>query len=90
MQRQDIIDRISDESGLSKKDSTMALSALIEGIMEALERGDKLVLVGFGTFSVGQRKERRGLNPQTREIMTIPAKKAPVFKASKKLRELVN
>ena len=75
---------------MNKKNSEAALNALISTVQEALKKGDKVVLVGFGTFEVRERAARKGRNPQTKEEITIPASKAPVFKAGKGLKDIVN
>lgn len=91
MNKTELVTRIAEKTGLTKKDSQAALVAVIEGIQEALKKGDKVQLVGFGTFEVRPRKARKGRNPQKpNEVMNIPATKAPVFKAGKGLKELVN
>lgn len=90
MNKQELILLMSTKSGLSKKDSELALSAFISSVEETLKAGDKVGLVGFGTFEVRERAERQGHNPQTKEKITIPAIKAPAFKASKVLKEIVN
>jgi len=89
MNKTDLVNSIAAKTGLSKKNSEAALNAVISSIEEALEKGEKVVLVGFGTFEVRQRAERKGRNPQTKEEIVIPASKAPVFKAGKGLRERV-
>ncbi|HHV97359.1 MAG TPA: HU family DNA-binding protein [Clostridiaceae bacterium] len=89
MNKTDLVNSIAAKTGLSKKNSEAALNAVISSIEEALEKGEKVVLVGFGTFEVRQRAERKGRNPQTKEEIIIPASKAPVFKAGKGLREKV-
>ena len=90
MNKGELITSMATKSGLTKKDSELALSALIQRIEEALASGDKLQLVGFGTFEVRERKERQGRNPQSpTELITIPARKAPVFKAGKQLKDAV-
>ncbi len=90
MNKTDLINAIASKSGLSKKNSEAALNALVSSVEEALVEGDKVVLVGFGTFEVRQRAERKGRNPQTKEEITIPSSKAPVFKAGKGLKDKVN
>jgi len=90
MNKTDLINSIASKSGLNKKNSEAALNAFIESVEEALQAGDKVVLVGFGTFEVRQRAERKGRNPQTKEEITIPASNAPVFKAGKGLKDKVN
>ncbi len=90
MNKTDLVNAISSKSGLNKKNSEAALNALISTVQEALKKGDKVVLVGFGTFEVRERAARKGRNPQTKEEITIPASKAPVFKAGKGLKDIVN
>ena len=90
MNKTELVSAIAAKSGLSKKNSELALNAMISSIEESLVAGEKVVLVGFGTFEVKQRAERKGRNPQTGVEMTIPASKAPVFKAGKTLKESVN
>lgn len=89
MNRQDLVIKIAEEAGVTKKAANLALNAMIEGITLALEKGDKVSLVGFGTFKVNQRKARTGVNPQTKAKIQIPARKVPVFKAGKKLKDAV-
>lgn len=90
MNKTDLISSIAAKSGLSKKSSEVALNAVIDSIQDALKAGEKVTLVGFGTFEVRKRAERKGRNPQTKEEITIPASNAPVFKAGKGLKEKVN
>lgn len=90
MNKTDLINSIASKSGLNKKNSEAALNAFIGSVQEALKGGDKVVLVGFGTFEVRQRAARKGRNPQTKKEITIPASKAPVFKAGKVLKDTVN
>ena len=78
---------MAEKGGISKKDAEKALNAFLESVEESLERGDKVQLIGFGTFEVRQRAERRGMNPQTGEEIMIKASKVPVFKAGKAFRE---
>jgi len=89
MNRQDLIIKIAEEAGVTKKAANLALNAVIDGITLALEKGDKVSLVGFGTFKVNKRNARTGVNPQTKAKIQIPARKVPVFKAGKKLKEAV-
>ena len=77
-------------SELSKKDSEKALKAFIDVVTEELKKGEKIQLVGFGTFEVSERAAREGRNPQTGKAMPIPASKAPKFKAGKALKDEVN
>lgn len=90
MNKTELVNSIASKSGLSKKNSEAALNAFIASVEEALKSGDKVVLVGFGTFEVKNRSARKGRNPQTKEEITIPASKAPVFKAGKGLKDIVN
>ena len=77
-------------TGTSKKSTETSLNAFVEIITEALKKDEKVQLVGFGSFEVRKRAARKGRNPQTKEEIKIPASKAPVFKAGKALKELVN
>jgi DNA-binding protein HU-beta len=90
MNKTDLINSIATKSGLNKKNSEVALNAFIGSVEEALKGGEKVVLVGFGTFEVRKRAARKGRNPQTKKEITIPASKAPVFKAGKVLKDKVN
>ena len=81
---------MADKTGLSKKDAEAALKAFTVVVAEELKKGDKIQLVGFGTFEVSERAARTGRNPQTGKEMTIPASKAPKFKAGKALKDSVN
>ncbi|MCX7749951.1 MAG: HU family DNA-binding protein [Clostridia bacterium] len=90
MNKTDLINSIASKSGLNKKNSEAALNALISSVEDALKGGDKVVLVGFGTFEVRKRAARKGRNPQTKKEITIPASNAPVFKAGKGLKDIVN
>lgn len=90
MNKAELINAVAQQSGLTKKDSEAAIDALVSVVEEALAKEEKVVLVGFGTFETKNRAARKGRNPQTRETITIPATKAPVFKAGKSLRDRVN
>ena len=90
MNKTDLVNTIAAKSGLNKKNSEAALNALISSVEEALAKGEKVVLVGFGTFEVRKRAARKGRNPQTKKEITIPASNAPVFKAGKGLKDIVN
>ena len=90
MKKSELIGAVAEKAGLSKKDAEAACSAVFEAITEALVEGDKVSLVGFGTFSVKDRPAREGINPFTKETIQIAASKAPVFKAGKALKETVN
>lgn len=90
MNKSDLINSIATKSGLNKKNSEAALNAFIASVEDVLTKGDKVTLVGFGTFEVRKRAARKGRNPQTKKEITIPASKAPVFKAGKGLKDIVN
>lgn len=90
MNKTDLINAVAAETQLSKKDSEKAVSAVFNVITEELARGEKVVLVGFGTFEVRHRAARKGRNPSTKEEIMIPAAKAPAFKAGKGLKTRVN
>lgn len=89
MTKAELITAVSEKSGLMKKDSDKAVSAIVDVITETLTNGDKVSLVGFGTFEVKARAARQGINPRTKEPMPIPASKLPVFKAGKSLKDAV-
>ena len=89
MTKVELIAAVAANSGLTKKDAEKAVTATIDVITETLQKGEKVSLVGFGTFEVRERKERQGRNPQTREPMTIPASKLPAFSAGKALKDAV-
>ncbi len=90
MNKTELVDKIAEKSGLTKKDSEKALSAIINSVEEALINNDKVQLVGFGSFEVKQRAARKGRNPQTMEEIDIPESKVPAFKAGKDLKERLN
>jgi len=85
----ELISAVAEKSELTKKDAEKPVNAFISVVSEALAANEKVQLVGFGTFEVRERAERKGRNPQTREEIVIPASKAPVFKAGKALKEAV-
>lgn len=89
MTKAELISAVAEKSDLTKKDSDKAVSAVIDAITEALVQGEKVSLVGFGTFEVKDRAARKGINPRTKEPMPIPASKLPAFKAGKALKEAV-
>ena len=90
MNKSELIASIADKAELTKKDSEKALAAFIETVEEQLQKGEKIQLVGFGTFEVAERAARTGKNPQTGKEIKIAASKAPKFKAGKALKDLVN
>lgn len=89
MTKAELISAVAEKSELTKKDSDKAVTAVIDAITEALANGEKVSLVGFGTFEVKNRAARQGINPRTKEPMPIPASKLPAFKAGKALKEAV-
>jgi DNA-binding protein HU-beta len=88
MTKQDLINEVADV-GMTKKQAGIAVNAVFDAIKDALAEGDKVSLVGFGSFSVKERAAREGRNPRTGEPLDIPAKKVPVFKAGKALKDAV-
>jgi nucleoid DNA-binding protein len=90
MNKGDLIKSIADQSGISKTQATDALNAVIDGVSAALKGGDKVTLIGFGTFSVSERAARTGRNPSTGETIEIAAKKQIKFKPGKELDDAVN
>lgn len=91
MNKSELVSAIAEKSGLTKKNSEIALKSFMESVEEALVNGEKVQLVGFGTFEVRDRKAREGRNPRNpKKKIKIPASKAPVFKAGKTLKEKVN
>ncbi|MCH5268622.1 MAG: HU family DNA-binding protein [Lachnospiraceae bacterium] len=90
MNKTELVAAMAENAGLSKKDSEKALKAFVEVVTDQLKKGDKVQLVGFGTFEVAQRAAREGRNPLTGEKMKIKASKAPKFKAGKALKDAVN
>lgn len=87
MNKGELVDRVAEQSGVTKKQADSVLSAAIEVIMKTVSSGDKVTLVGFGTFERRDRKEREGRNPKTGETMTIPATQVPAFAAGKVFKE---
>lgn len=90
MNKGDLINKIADSADITKAQATEALNAVLDGIGEALDSGDKVTLVGFGTFSVSRRDARTGRNPQTGETIKIAAKNVVKFKPGKELTDKVN
>ena len=90
MNKTELVAAMADQAGLSKKDAEKALKAFTDVVAEELKKGEKIQLVGFGTFEVAERSAREGRNPQTGATMNIPASKAPKFKAGKALKDAVN
>ena len=90
MNKLELINAMAEKTGLSKKDCAKALDAFTGSVEDALKAGDKVSLIGFGSFEVKGRPERIGRNPRTKEEVKIPASKAPVFKAGKALKDALN
>jgi len=90
MNKAELIAAIAAKTGDTKKGVETTIGAFVDTVTEALTEGDKVQLVGFGSFEVRERAARKGRNPQTKEEIKIPASKAPVFKAGKALKDLVN
>ncbi|MDR0333388.1 MAG: HU family DNA-binding protein [Dysgonamonadaceae bacterium] len=88
MNKTELISAVAEKSGLSKVDAKKALDATLEVIAGEVKKGEKVVLVGFGTFSVSERSARQGINPRTKEAIKIPAKKTAKFKAGAELSNL--
>lgn len=89
MNKTELISAVSEKTEMTKKDAEKFLSAFVDTVTEALEKGDKVQLIGFGTFEVRERAERTGVNPQTHQKIAIPASKVPAFKAGAALKEAV-
>ena len=89
MNKSELVDAISAKTSVTKKEADAVVGAVVDAIMEALAEGDKVTLVGFGTFEVRERAAREGRNPQTGKPMTIPATKVPAFSAGKLFKEKV-
>ena len=90
MNKAELIAAIAAKTGETKKRAESTVNAFVDVVTESLTKGDKVQLVGFGSFEVRKRAARKGRNPQTKEEIKIPASKAPVFKAGKALKDLVN
>lgn len=90
MNKSELVSSIAAKSGLNKESAKKALDAAVESIVEALKAGDKVALVGFGTFSVSERAARQGINPATKQAIEIPAKKVAKFKAGSDIEDAIN
>ena len=89
MNKTELVAAVADKAGLSKKDAEAAVKAFIDSVAEELKKGEKVQLVGFGTFEVSERAARQGRNPRTNETIEIAASRTPRFKAGKALKDLV-
>lgn len=90
MKKQELVELVATKAGITKADATRAIDAFTETVKEALVKGDKVPLVGFGTFATSERGAREGRNPQTGEVVHIAARTAVTFKAGNALKEAVN
>lgn len=90
MKKTELIAAVAEKAEISRKDAEKAVSAVLDTIIESVANGEDIRLVGFGTFECHDRKERKGVNPQTKEKITIPASKVPVFKAGKAFKDAVD
>ncbi|MGN0580266.1 MAG: HU family DNA-binding protein [Ruminococcus sp.] len=90
MTKTELVSVVAEKTGLTKKDSDAFVNAFVASVTDALVAGDKVSIVGFGTFEVRDRKEKQVINPQTKKMMTAPASKAPAFKAGQALKNAVN
>ena len=90
MNKNELVSAVAQKAGLTKADAKKAIDATTEVIADALKAGDKIALIGFGTFSVAERGERKGVNPATGAQITIPAKKSAKFKGGKELTDSLN
>ena len=90
MNKTELVANVADKAGITKKDAEKAVAAFFETVQGALSEGDKVQLIGFGTFEVKERAARTGRNPRTGEDIEIPAAKLPAFKAGKALKDAVN
>ncbi len=89
MNKVELVAAVAEKAELSKKDAEKAVSAVLSAVVDALAAGDKVSLIGFGTFEVRERGERTGRNPRTKETIVIPASKQPAFKAGKAFKDAV-
>ena len=90
MNKAELVAKMAEKSGMTKKDTEVALNSFMASVEEALVAGEKVQLVGFGTFETRERAAREGRNPQSGEVMKIAASKAPKFKAGKALKDSIN
>lgn len=90
MNKSELIDAIANDTGLTKKDIDSFIKSFVENVSKSLEKGEEVQLIGFGTFAIGERAERKGRNPSNGQEITIPASKSPKFKAGKALKDRVN
>jgi DNA-binding protein HU-beta len=89
MNKQKLIDTLAEKTGMTKKGASQALDTVLNSVVDALKKGEKVTITGFGTFEVRSRKSRTGRNPQTGAEITIPARKVAAFRAGKALKDAV-
>ena len=89
MNKTELVAAVAEKAGLSKKDAEKAVAAVVDSVVDCLKAGDKVQLVGFGTFEVRERAARTGINPHTKQTIKIAASKSPVFKAGKAFKDAV-
>jgi len=89
MNKSELVEHLAKETGVTKKDAKTMIDAFVATVKGALKKGEKVALIGFGTFATRERKKRNGVNPKTGKKMVVPAKTVPYFKAGKALRESV-
>lgn len=89
MNKTELVAAMADKAGIAKKDAEKALAAFVDTVVDGLKAGDKIQLVGFGSFEVRERAERTGINPQTKQTIKIAASKNPVFKAGKAFKDAI-
>ncbi|MDM8365397.1 HU family DNA-binding protein [Bacillus thuringiensis] len=90
MNKTELIQKVAQETGLKRPQASLAVDTLLESIQQALQNGDNVQLIGFGSFEVRERAAREGRNPQSGESIAIPARKVPAFKAGKQLKEAIS
>ncbi|MCF6192139.1 MAG: HU family DNA-binding protein [Candidatus Hydrothermae bacterium] len=89
MKKQELIAKVAEEAGVTKKTAALVVDTFLKVVSDALAKGETVRLVGFGTFTVRQRAARKGINPQTKQTIQIPARKVPVFRPSTALKDRV-
>ncbi len=89
MNKTELVAAVAEKAGISKKDADKAVAAFVDSIVDALKDGEKVQLIGFGTFEIRERAARTGINPQTKKQIKIAASKSPVFKAGKAFKDAV-
>ena len=90
MTKAELIDEVADQATLTKKETELIVNTVFDNVTAALTHGDKVELRGFGSFPIRERHSRRGRNPKTGDVVSVPGKRVPFFKVGKRLRELVN